>query len=404
MASTKKSSLRVRLGGALGIVMSACNGDDEDASNAGDTTAAATSGGSADSETGAGADEASRATAAESDATDSTGGMEDQFVRSDLISDEQGRAVGVDPHLVDAWGIAVGPGAAIWVANNGTGTATLYDADGVPQPAGDPLVVALPAPAGSRDAFARPTGSVRNPSPAFEISAGEVRARARFLFATEQGTILGWNPVVDRDHAVVAVDNSSSDAVYKGLAIAHSGGSHRLYATNFRSGRVEVFDGEFGPAHGLVSGAFEDPEVPAGYGPFGIQRIDDEIYVSHAKQDVARRHDVAAAGAGHVSVFTVDGELVARLEHTEGLDAPWAMIEFNGMLMIGNFGDGKIAIFDPETHAFVGYARDAEGVDIAINGLWGLASGADVGRPDTLYFTAGPNSEALGLFGSLVLR
>jgi uncharacterized protein (TIGR03118 family) len=149
-----------------------------------------------------------------------------------------------------------------------------------------------------------------------------ITAPAVFLFATEDGTILGWNPNVNpvRDakarstHAIIAVDHSSSGAVYKGLAIAtDSLGVPRFYATNFRAGTVEVFAASFLPA--TPSGAFTDPQLPKGYAPFNIFPIGlatapataTRLVVTYAVQDVAKHDDVAGMSHGIVNTFDLHG-------------------------------------------------------------------------------------------------
>ena len=204
------------------------------------------------------------------------------YVAHNLVSDQAGNADHLDPNLVNSWGLASRVDSPWWVADNGTNLATVYIADGTAfAPAGSPLVVDVPN---------APTGVVANSSSSFVISAGAVSGPALFLFASEEGKILGWNQAIPPGQAVVAADRSG--AVYKGLAIS---GDH-LYATDFHNGRVDVFDGSFQ----MIStpGAFVDRKLPRGFAPFGIQAIGGRIFVTYAKQDAKGEDDGSPAAAG----------------------------------------------------------------------------------------------------------
>jgi uncharacterized protein (TIGR03118 family) len=304
----------------------------------------------------------------------------------------------VDPSLVNGWGISASTTSPWWVSDNGTGVSTLYSGTG--------SKLALTVTVGND-----PTGTVFNGTTGFVVKSadGTKSGPARFLFAGEAGTILGWNPAVAATTAVVGADRSSVGAVYKGLAIM----GNRIYATDFHNGRVDMFDDSFQ----LVSapGAFRDRSIKKGYAPFGVQAIGDRIYVTFAKQDKARRADVAGRGAGYVDAFDANGALVARVGKRTPhgpLNAPWGLAlapssfgSFGGDVLVGNFGDGKISAFAAVGSRFVykGQLRDPSGKLIAIDGLWGLGfgNGASSGPTDTLYFSAGPNDEKAGLFGSI---
>src|SRR5205823_4036881 len=119
-------------------------------------------------------------------------------------------------------------------------------------------------------AFGRPTGTVFNGGTSFAVTGEGGTGPSLFLFATQDGTIAGWNPGVDLFHAVVAVDNSAM-ANYTGLAIASTRRGDFLYAANFRTGTIDVFDADFHAVH--RPGAFRDPNRPAGYVPFNVQAI-----------------------------------------------------------------------------------------------------------------------------------
>ena len=236
--------------------------------------------------------------------------------QTNLVSDIPGLAMHTDPNLRNPWGTSVGPGSPIWVSDNGAGVTTLYDGAGNARP----LVVTIPAaPSGGAAAVGTPTGQAFNtfdPSSSdFVISKGGGSGPAFFLFATEDGTIAGWNPNVDPTHAVTAVDRSTATdsagdvgAVYKGLTLVSTPAGKFLYASNFRSGMVDVFDSHFN----LVN-SFTDPTVPAGFAPFGIHNIGGKLYVTFAKQDAAKHDDVSHHGNGFVDVFSPNGDLLQRL-------------------------------------------------------------------------------------------
>ena len=323
------------------------------------------------------------------------------YTRHNLVSDGYVPADHVDANLVNAWGIAFNPTGPVWVANNGTGTSTIYDGSGKAVP----LVVKIPTPTATHGG--NPTGMVYNGSSDFVVSEGTKSGPARFIFATEGGVIAGWSPDVDVTHAVAMV--RAGGAIYKGLAIGACGQGGRIYATDFFHGRVDVYDGQFKRVM-LAPDEFVDPNIPAGFGPFGIQNINGDIYVSYAKQDADHEDDVAGPGLGYVDVYTPTGHLIHRVASGGALDAPWGMAmapagfgQAGGSLLIGNFGDGRIHAFDPVSRMPLGGLRNANGQPIHIDGLWGLAFGNGYAgqRVDTLYFTAGPDDEAHGLYGRL---
>jgi uncharacterized protein (TIGR03118 family) len=324
-------------------------------------------------------------------------------------------AAHTDPNLRNAWGTSTGPGLPIWVSDNASGVTTLYDGQGNPEPgAGDnQLVVTIPAPpSAGPGAVGAPDGTVFNPTAGgFVVSKNGVSASARFLFATEDGTIAGWSPSVDPTHAVLAVDRSTVTdpagdvgALYKGLALVNTAAGKFLYATNFRFGTVDVFDSNFE----LVT-SFTDPTIHGGFAPFGIHNIGGDLYVTFAKQDAAKHDDDAGPGNGFVDVFAPNGDLLQRLASRGRLNSPWAVTlapstfgAFAGDILVGNFGDGRINAFKPTTGQFLGQLRSPDG-PITIPGLWGLRfpTGSLNVTPDALYFTAGPNHEADGLLGDI---
>jgi uncharacterized protein (TIGR03118 family) len=250
---------------------------------------------------------------------------------------------------------------------------------------------------------------VFNGSPGtFQVTSGGKTGTSAFIFSTEDGTISGWAPSVDTTHAILAADNSmmGAGAVYKGLAIASTSAGNFIYASDFRNGFVEQFDSHFN----LVR-SFSDPSVAPGYAPFGAQVLDGHLFVTYALQDGAKHDDVAGPGNGYVDVFNFDGTLFERLVSQGGqVNSPWGLDiapasfgDAAGKLLVGNFGDGTISIFDLVTGNFMGKLLGEDGKPIVIDGLWALVNGngGNGGDPNKVYFTAGINGEADGLFGSL---
>jgi uncharacterized protein (TIGR03118 family) len=333
-----------------------------------------------------------------------------------MVSDQQGKAGLRDRDLVNGWGLAASPGtdsspgSPLWVADNGSDKATLYVGSGPTSVSKLGLVVNVTG--------AAPTGQVFNGDPSsFVVSDSHGNSGpALFIFDTENGTIDGWAPGVNPDGSnpsmvtEVARDNGAN-AVYKGLAIAQASDGHTyLYATNFRSGRVEAYNSTFTPAE-LPGGLFVDPKLPAGYGPFGIAEINGQLYVTFAKQDDTLHDDVAGLGNGFVDVFTNDGAFVRRLVTRGALDSPWGLAlapasfgSFGGDLLAGNFGNGLINVYDPATGKHLGQLKRPSGVPIVIHGLWGLMFGnGNAAKTGELIFSAGPDHESHGLLGKIVV-
>lgn len=333
------------------------------------------------------------------------------YRQTNLVSDVPGAAAVTDPNLVNPWGLAVAQPTFLWAADNTSGVSTLYDGTGHPAaPFGpDPLVVIIPPAAGG--SIAAPTGVVFNGTGDFPVVKGSPSTTSFFLFATEDGTISGWNFDVDLTHAVLEVDNSAAGAVYKGLALAANARGNFLYATDFHRGAIDVFDASFAPA--TLAGSFADPDLPPGFAPFGIQAVGAQLIVTYAKQDRRRVDPVRHRGLGIVDVFDTEGRFLRRLATNGTLDAPWGVAlapaefgELGGDLLIGNFGDGRISAFDPDQGAFHGLLSDARRRPLRIPGLWGLAFGSGTaigGAADTLFFAAGPADEHHGLFGSVTV-
>jgi uncharacterized protein (TIGR03118 family) len=293
-----------------------------------------------------------------------------------------------DSNLVNAWGLVAGPTTPWWVANNGSGTSTLYNGNTGAKQA---LTVTVPG---------APTGIVSNiPFTSF--------GGARFIFASEDGTISSWS-----GGTLAAVAAATPGAIYKGLAIAHTNAGDVLYATNFHAGTVDVFDSSFQP---VANPGFVDPDIPSGYAPFGIQNLGGTIYVTYALQDADKEDDVPGEGHGYIDAFDTAGNLLHRVASKGTLNSPWGLAfapdgfgKFSGDLLVGNFGNGRIHAYRPRLTGRDEFQRHGQlhsihGKPIEIPGLWALqfGNGAAAGPTATLFFTAGPNDEQDGLFGAI---
>jgi uncharacterized protein (TIGR03118 family) len=332
------------------------------------------------------------------------------YTQTSLVEDFAGGAARTtDALLLNPWGLAYGPTTGIWVANNHSDTATIYDGNGRPSP----LVVHL---ASSFDA----TGIVFNGTQDFAVSNTTQSAAAVFIFDGEGGMIAGWSPTVAAADTVTMY-TAPDGAVYKGLALANNGTGNFLYATDFANGKIDVFNATFAKQTATATSfAFNDPTLPNGYSPFGIQAIKNgasgatQIYVSYAKHDQAAPDDDAPGpGLGLVNVFDANGNLIKHLVAAGGkLNAPWGMAlapadfgTLSNALLVGNFGDGTIHGFDQSSGRYLGEVSDGTGAAFTQPGLWGIAFGNDaVNQPHaTLFFAAGINDEANGRYGRLDL-
>jgi uncharacterized protein (TIGR03118 family) len=314
----------------------------------------------------------------------------DTYSSTNFQSDIAGVAAHVDPNLVNPWGMTASPSGTIWVSDNGTGVSTLYHQDGTAVS----LVVTIPTAARNKDS-GNPTGVVFNGSSFFKVTKNGNSQPSLFIFVSEDGSISGWNPQLDQTHAIIAVDNGtnkgSKSAVYKGATLGLANGHNFLYATNFHTGQVETYDENF---QQVKPNAFADPNLPAGFAPFGIQNLNGQIYVTYALQDKKKHDDVHGPGNGFVNVFDTSGNLVKRLISHGHLNSPWGLAIVEDKLWVGNFGDGRINNYNPTTGAFLETLMKADGTALAIDGLWALLPlGGGV------YFTAGIADEAHGLFG-----
>jgi uncharacterized protein (TIGR03118 family) len=333
-----------------------------------------------------------------------------------------GLAPHTDPALVNPWGFTVSSRGEFLISDNNGGNAALFAPNGTAL--GAPIV--MPPPGGSPPGTTgTPTGQVLNTTSDFVISEGGRSAPATALFSTEDGTIIGFNSAVDPSNGILGADQSPASAVYKGLAMGSAGGANYLYATNFRSGAVDVFDTHFA-LHTFSAGQFADPNAPAGFAPFGIKNINGVLFVTYAKQDAAKHDDVEGAGNGFIDEFSTKGDFIKRFASgtaaggklTE-LNSPWGMAvaphgfgKFGGDLLVGNFGDSHVNVFNLKTGHFLGQLDDAKGHPLVLNGgfhgpsnkgLWGIGFGDGKGGAGkhTLYFASGINDEMDGVFGKV---
>jgi uncharacterized protein (TIGR03118 family) len=313
-----------------------------------------------------------------------------QYSETILTGNIQGVGNFTDPNLVNAWGIAALPGGPFWVSDNGTGLSTIYNLQGEPQS----LVVTIPAASGS--GLGRPTGIVANISSDFKVTEGNSSAPALFLFATEDGTISGWNPTVDGTKAIIAVNSSPSRAIYTGLAIATTPSGNFIYAADSNNNLVDIYDGNFN----LVR-SFTDTSLPAGFTPYGIQVIRNKLYVTFNK---------GGSASGFVNTYDLNGGSQVHLVSQGELNAPWGVAlappnfgPMSNALLVSNLGSGWINAYDPNTGAFLGYLNQG-GAPITIDELWGImfAVAPSATSPGRLYFTAGPAGYSNGLFGVIM--
>jgi uncharacterized protein (TIGR03118 family) len=329
-----------------------------------------------------------------------------QYLRTDLVSNQPGVAPTTDPRLVNAWGLVANPTSPWWVSDNGTGFSTLYNGTGVQIPL---FVTVPPAPSSPAGTLGTPTGIVGNTNATiFKITENNVSAPSIFIFATLDGTISGWNPTIGGatglSHATLAVDRSSAGAIYTGLAIATNQAGTFLYAADGGPNRrIDMFDGAFN----LVK-SFDDPAIPKNFAPYGIQTINGQIWVTFTALNKGQ--------GGFVDVFDTEGNLVKHSAVHGPLHSPWgialAPADFgpmsNAILISNNISRGRINAFNPETGQFLGPLRDANGKAIEVDNIWALQFGQDAaananGAHNQLFFTAGPNGYANGLFGVITV-
>jgi uncharacterized protein (TIGR03118 family) len=326
------------------------------------------------------------------------------FIASDLVSDQSGVAPIQDTHLVNGWGIALSQtGGAFWVSSNGEGLSTLYTGD-VNGSTFKKAALEVTIPNDGA-----PTGQVFNTTANdFRVSNGTTSAKPLFIFASETGTVTGWAPSVAPATSAHLGYTAPDGAVYKGLALASNAAGNFLFATDFHNAKIDVLDTHYNIAH--LDGSFTDPNMEPGYAPFNIALINGKLYVTYALQDDVQHDDVPGPGHGFIDVFDTSGHFQQRLVSHGALNSPWGMAlapasfgDFSNDLIVGNFGDGFIHAYNPSTGAFVGTMTWAPGRPVVIDGLWGLAfgNGVSAGDRNTLYYAAGPDGEAHGLFGKI---
>jgi uncharacterized protein (TIGR03118 family) len=315
------------------------------------------------------------------------------FSVTNLVTDDQSANAAqiTDANLKNAWGISSSATSPFWVSDNGTGVSTLYKVDPATNATTkQALTVSIPG-----------NGSITGQ--VFAGVAGQFNGN-NFLFVSEDGTVAGWRGALGTN--AETLQSPSDSNVYKGAAFAIIAGNAYLYAANFRAGTIDVLKGTAAAAS--LAGNFTDPNLPSGYAPFNIQNIGGKLYVSYALQDANKKDDVAGAGNGFVSVFDLQGSFLGRIASQGTLNSPWGLAlapssfgDIAGDLLVGNFGDGRINIFNIGTNMFVGQLNGVNGNPLTIDGLWGLSAGngGNGGSAQSIYFSAGPNDETHGLFG-----
>ncbi|SPE28289.1 conserved exported hypothetical protein [Candidatus Sulfopaludibacter sp. SbA3] len=329
------------------------------------------------------------------------------FLQHNLIADQPGVADFTDPNMVNPWGIYTSASSPFWVSDAGTGLSTVYSTATSTNGIFSISATKVTVPPSAKGASpASVTGGIANATGGFLIQ-GKV---PNFIFVTADGTVSGWASAVNATQAQLMVDNSAS-ANYYGLAVSATttNAAPMLYAANFKSGGIDVFDTNFKPVT-LPGTPFVDPQVPAGYGPFNIWNLGGKLYVMWAKQNTAKNFAVSGVGNGAVSIFDLNGVLLQHVAHGGTLNAPWGVAiapatfgVFANDILIGNFGDGTINAFDPKTGAFQGALADQNGNTISISGLWALivGNGGSGGDVNAIYFAAGTDNQLHGLLGSI---
>jgi uncharacterized protein (TIGR03118 family) len=328
-------------------------------------------------------------------------------------------ALTIDANLQNPWGVAFAPGAPFWISDANSNLTTLYSGIGANDTQGvtgsNSVGVAIPPSAAGVPA--NPSGQVYNGGGGFMISTSNGPESALFIFDGEGGTIAAWAKDSGAT-AVTAYDdgvaNAGNHAVYKGLAIGTVGGATFLYATDLHNNKVDVFDTNFSkPA--AMQGKFVDPNIPAGFAPFGIAALNGNLYVTFAKQDAAKHDEIAGAGLGYVDIFDFSGNLISQFASAGALNAPWGIAvapagfgSLQGDVLIGNFGDGMINIFAPNGTALAnseGPLMSSGGQPFAFPGLWSLVFGnGDADKPlTTLFYTAGFADQTDGVFGGITV-
>jgi hypothetical protein len=370
------------------------------------------------------------------------------YQATNIISDGSVAATTTDPNFINPWGVSIGPG--FWINTQATGLDYVASATGS-------IAFKVNIPSASGTGTGTPTGTVFNSaSNLFMLTNGSA---ASFLFATLDGTISGWNGALGTANstAQIAINNSANNAVYTDMALLTNPTGTFILAANFGQGTdVEIYDSSFKTA--TLAGNFTDPNLPANYAPFAVHVIDGQVFVTYALRSTSTSSTTTSTGGtstsgsggttssggsgftgyavassssspraaatsyapttgasnGIVDVYDLNGNFVARAITGGNLNAPWGVALaptgfgiFGGDLLVGNFGDGIINVYNPTTFAFLGQLTDATGKALSYPSLWEIAFGesnatpAGTGDPDTLYFAAGLTNEAHGLFAGI---
>ena len=330
------------------------------------------------------------------------------YLTSPLTTNASGGAFS-DPNLINPWGLSRSSGGPWWVSDNGTGLSTLYTGTG----SVIPLVVKIPPAKADSGTPGSPTGTVFNGTPGFAINAGHPSA---FLFVTEDGTISGWNPKVSLNNAMITVNESEKGASFKGATqatatVGDSAAQTLLYAADFTLNRIEVFDASFNHVR-AIEDAFrdgDDSDDPGGYAPFNVQNLGGNLFVAYARRG-SGINELDGSGFGKVKIFSPEGRLLMKLQNGWWFNAPWGMAvapsdfgPYSHSILVGNFGSGWIAAFNPTTGRFQDFLRDTTGNLVTIPGLWAIAPGndANAGNATSLYYSAGGAGEQSGVLGKL---
>ena len=311
-----------------------------------------------------------------------------QYQLTNLTSNQSGQGNFTDPLLVNAWGIAYAPGGPFWVSDEGNGWSTLYNGSGDPQS----LQVVIPPASGSGPGT--PTGLVYNGSSEFAIDSWV----SEFIFCSLDGAIIGWSHF-SPDLGLIGA--TQPGAVYTGLAITSKTSGNLLYAADSANNKIDVYNGTF-----QLVNSFTDTGLPAGYTPFNVQDIKGNVVVTFSN----------GVSGGYVDVFTEAGKLKVRVPKSSTLNQPWGIAlapsnfgPLSNTLLIGNNinTSSTISGFSTKTGKFVGTIKDSSGKPIAIDQLWGIEFGggsSSNGATNQLFFTAGPNNNADGLFGVIEFK
>ncbi len=313
------------------------------------------------------------------------------YHQTNLVSDVAGYgAARIDPALVNPWGISFSATSPLWISANHTSVSVIYDKDG------NTVIPPVTIQGGN----GAPTGQVFNGTTGFIIPG--TSKPSRFIFCGEDGTITAWNGGAA---AILVADRSHEDAVYKGMATGNDGTANFIYVANFKGSAIDVFDSNF---NYVTNKPFHDASIPANYGPFNIRNIDGKLYVTYAKHKApGNADDQKGPGNGYVDIFSLSGKLLKRFASGGHLNSPWGIVAaapgfapISDAILIGNFGDGHINVFDDDG-SFIGSLKDESGIDIKIDGLWAIENNIHNADPNFIYFTAGPADESHGLFGYL---